>query len=148
MPGFSSTGVSVFRRSLLAALALAVAGCAAGGAVFQPLPEAPAGQGLVYIYWPAPGSGAVRIAVDGAPAGEVRAAGYLPLTLSAGPHVINTGGGFLAPNSTPLEVKVVAGASQYVRIIMTVHTYSNSVAFQSVSERAALSEITLLRLSE
>lgn len=142
---------------LVMMLVLALVGCATAiGLTFQRMPNVPTDQGVVYIYRPSAIVGlavAFRIAIDGEFAGEVRNAGYLPLILSPGIHVVNISPFEsrlqATPSSTPLDINVTAGGSHYVRMIPSMTgPYSGKVEFQGIDERAALEEISTLRLSE
>jgi hypothetical protein len=160
---------------LLAIVGAALVGCAsAEGPNFQAM-SAPADRGVAYFYKAPNQIAAARgltIMVDGAVSGVLQNQGYVPLTLTAGHHVVtvrvgeeNSSFGFV-PNFTPLELDVRAGESIYVRVnwsasggsvtstgvgaeTSTRTTLSQDfVSFTVVPEATALPEISATRLSQ
>ncbi|HEX2546302.1 MAG TPA: DUF2846 domain-containing protein [Ramlibacter sp.] len=99
-----------------AAAVAGLGGCAAPGAPFATLDPVAPGRGHLYVYRkPAlyAFGAKYKVAVDGAPAGELPNASYLVLPLSPGRHTLTVDeGGFARPKT--VDVNVEAGRNHFV----------------------------------
>jgi hypothetical protein len=131
------------RIALIAMLALAAAGCTAGGPTFQPLSQRPAGQGIVYVYRPEGktiGRGETPyVEIAGKNLGMLKAGGYLSATLPPGEHDVTVRQSLLFVPTIwdTVSVAVAPGSVSYVRVDQRVTKVGNA-GFLSAMQKVTI----------
>jgi hypothetical protein len=121
-----------------AVLAALVAGCAAGGPIYQPTLERKAGEGLVYIYRPAGeliGRGeSPYVEVGDKNLGRLSAGAFLMVSLPPGEHevTLRQTALFIPTIWRSIDVAVAAGSVSYVRVDQRVTEVGNAGTFSAM----------------
>ncbi|HEY1613253.1 MAG TPA: hypothetical protein VGF97_06120 [Rhizomicrobium sp.] len=132
---------------LLIPAATFLAGCVADGQIFSPAPEAPSGQGIVYVYR-VPGGNQLLvpaiISVDGKPVTTLHPDGYAYVYVQAGQHEIAEKPQAIFSNAKELDLMVPSKGSVYVQLTLggdpSVPVAQNTV-FEVRSPDVAAAEI-------
>jgi hypothetical protein len=146
------------KRFAIVALACALAGCAATGALFDRVPEPPEGKGQVYVYRIGQVTGAVmpyRIKFDGGTEASLPQGSWHKSDLEPGSHQVAVYAAVSSPNCGVQGVQIQQNKTVYIRVeayIDAVRTigavYSVGCKMEVVSAEQAAKELPGLRSAQ
>jgi hypothetical protein len=140
------------------ALTIALAGCAATGALFERVQEPPEGKGQVYVYRIGQVTGAImpyRIKIDGGTEVSLPQGSWHKTVLEPGSHKVAVYAAVASPDCGVQLVQLQKDQTVYIRIEAFIAAISNSglnstvgCKMQVVSSDQAAKELPSLRLAQ